>query len=98
MCLDGHVLLYATVIMGNMTIETVREYLKSKQSIIIPIGVIEQHGYHLPPKTDALIATNVGRMISQCTGILVGPTMYQSFSGGGLLGAINISPAVMSLA
>ncbi len=84
-------------VMENMTVKTVREYLQHKKSIIIPIGVIEQHGYHLPLKTDALLATHMGRMIGEKTGVLVGPTMYQSFSGGGCPGTINISPATMSL-
>jgi len=84
-------------VMANMTVKSVREYLQQKQSIIVPLGVIEQHGYHLPLKTDALIAERVGRMIGERAGVLVAPTMYQSFSGGGLAGTINISPAVMSL-
>ena len=84
-------------VMENMTVKMVREYLKRKQSIIIPIGVIEQHGYHLPLKTDALIAAHVSRMIGEKTGILVAPTIYQSFSGGGCPATINVSPAVMSL-
>jgi len=84
-------------LMENMTVKQVREYLKQKQSIIVPIGVIEQHGYHLPLKTDALVAWHLGRRIGEKTGILVAPTIYQSFSGGGLPGTINISPAVMSL-
>lgn len=84
-------------VMENMTVKMVREYLKDKQSIILPVGVTEQHGYHLPLKTDALIATHLGRRIGEETGILVAPTMHQSFSGGGLPGTINVSPAVMSL-
>jgi len=84
-------------VMEHMTVRMVREYLEQKKSIIIPVGVIEQHGYHLPLNTDALVATHVSRMIGERTGILVGPTMYQSFSGGALPGTINISPAVMSL-
>jgi creatinine amidohydrolase len=83
--------------MEKMTVKLVRDYLRKKKSIIIPMGVIEQHGYHLPLNTDALIATGVSRLIGQRTGILVAPTMYQSFSGGGLPGTINISPSVMSL-
>jgi len=83
--------------MENMTVKTVRAYLARKQSAIIPLGVIEQHGYHLPLKTDALIATHVARRIGERTGILVAPTIAASFSGGGLPGTINISPAVMSL-
>lgn len=34
-------------IMEHMTGKMVREYLKKKTSIIIPVGVTEQHGYHL---------------------------------------------------
>lgn len=83
--------------MEDMTVKMVREYLRRKQSIILPLGVIEQHGYHLPLKTDALIAGHLARRIGLKTGILAAPPMYQSFSGGGLPGTINVSPAVMSL-
>ena len=43
-------------LLENMTVKLVREYLERSQSIIMPLGVIEQHGYHLPLCTDALIA------------------------------------------
>jgi creatinine amidohydrolase len=84
-------------VMEDMTVKMVREYLARKHSIILPIGVIEQHGYHLPLKTDALIATHISRRIGRKADILVAPTLHQSFSGGGLPGTINISPSVMSL-
>lgn len=84
-------------VMERMTVKLVREYLEKKHSIIVPIGVIEQHGYHLPLKTDAILAEGIGRLIGERTGILVAPVIYSSFSGGGLPGTINISPAVMSL-
>ncbi|MFC1461299.1 creatininase family protein [Verrucomicrobiota bacterium] len=84
-------------VMENMTVKMVKEYMSRKKSVIVPLGVIEQHGYHLPLKTDAILATGLGRMIGERTGILVAPTIYQSFSGGGLPGTINISPSVMSL-
>lgn len=83
--------------MGKMTVKQVREYLQQKQSIIIPLGVIEQHGYHLPLSCDALIAEHLSQRIGLKTDILVAPTVYQSYSGGGLPGTINISPSVMSL-
>lgn len=84
-------------VMKDMTVKMVREYLAKKKSIIIPIGIIEQHGFHLPLYTDALIAENLARLIGEKTGILAAPVMYQSFSGGELPGTINISPATMSL-
>ncbi|MCC7300898.1 MAG: creatininase family protein [Verrucomicrobia bacterium] len=84
-------------VMEHMTVKEVRDYLQRKQSIILPIGVTEQHGYHLPLETDSLIARNLGKMIGVKTDILVAPVMQASFSGGGCPGTINISPAVMSL-
>jgi len=84
-------------VMENMTVKLVREYLQRKKSIILPLGVTEQHGYHLPLCTDALVVTHLARMIGEKTDILVAPTIRESFSGGGLEGTINISPTVMSL-
>lgn len=84
-------------VMERMTVKHMRSYLARKQSVIVPLGVIEQHGYHLPLNTDALIASKISRMVGERTDILVAPVIYTSFSGGGLPGTINISPAVMSL-
>ena len=83
-------------VLEHMTVKQVREYLQRSKSIILPLGVIEQHGYHLPLCTDALIAGGVARLIGLQTGILVAPTMYESFSGGDLPGTINITPATMA--
>ena len=84
-------------VMAHMTVKDIREYLADNNSIIIPVGVMEQHGYHLPLCTDAALADNLGRLIGIEADVLVAPTMYESFSGGGLPGTMNISPAVMSL-
>lgn len=83
-------------VMEHMTPKMVREYLTRSQSIIVPLGVIEQHGSHLPLLTDALIASRMGWLIGRKLGMLVAPVIYQSFSGGACPGTINISPAVMS--
>jgi creatinine amidohydrolase len=83
--------------MEKMTVKMVKDYLAKKKSIIIPYGVIEQHGYHLPLNTDALIAKKLSLLIGEKTETLVAPVMYESFSGGDCPGTINISPAVMSL-
>lgn len=34
--------------LADMTWDEVRRYLKKKDSLIIPVGTCEQHGYHLP--------------------------------------------------
>lgn len=84
-------------VMEHMTVKGVREYLERKSSILIPIGVTEQHGNHLPLETDSLIAKGLSRQIGERADILVAPLMQASFSGGSCPGTINISPAVMSL-
>ena len=84
-------------VMEHMTVKMVREYLTRKKSLIIPVGGIEQHGYHLPLRTDAIIAEHIAWQIGTRADILVAPAITSTFSGGGLPGTINISPAVMSL-
>jgi creatinine amidohydrolase len=83
-------------VMEEMTVQTVGQYLQRKRSIVIPIGITEQHGYHLPLNTDALIATRLAYQAGLAADVLVAPTVIQSFSGGSSPGTINISPAVMS--
>ena len=85
-------------VLEEMTVQEVRDYLARRQSILLPIGVTEQHGYHLPLSTDSLIATHLARRAAERLGILVAPTFTHCFSGGTLPGTINFSPAVMSLA
>ena len=86
----------AAPVMAEMTVKTVRDYLSRSQSIIVPLGMIEQHGYHLPLSTDLVIAERTGRLLAERTGIMVAHAISQLFSGGGLPGTVNISPAIMS--
>lgn len=85
-------------VMEELTVLEIRAYLERRRSILVPIGITEQHGYHLPLSTDALIATGLARQAGQRLGMLVAPTFTQCYSGGTLPGTINISPAVMALA
>src|ERR1035441_883385 len=85
-------------VMEDLTVLEIRAYLERRHSILVPVGITEQHGYHLPLSTDALIATGLARQAGQRLGMLVAPTFTQCYSGGTLPGTINISPAVMALA
>ncbi|MDO9541372.1 MAG: creatininase family protein [Kiritimatiellia bacterium] len=80
-----------------MTVEEIRNVLKKTRTVILPLGVTEQHGYHLPLCTDTYDAYETAKLVSARTGAVVAPALPYSFSGGGLPGTINVSPQVMSL-
>ena len=86
-----------TNLMENMTVKDVRTALKKVKTVLVPLGVVEQHGYHLPLSTDIHNTYEVCKRLSKKTGCLVAPPLNYSFSGGELPGTINISPQVMSL-
>jgi creatinine amidohydrolase len=83
--------------MAEMTVKDVIAALKKTKTAILPLAVVEQHGYHLPLSTDIYNATEVSRRVSEKTGAVVAPVLPYSFSGGELPGTINVRPQVMSL-
>lgn len=36
------------LLMENMTVEDMRRALAATRTVLVPLGVTEQHGYHLP--------------------------------------------------
>ena len=84
-------------LMEEMTVKDMREALKETRTVLVPLGVVEQHGYHLPLSTDIINAYEVSKRVSEKTGAVVAPPMSYSFSGGTLPGTINITPQVMAL-
>lgn len=84
-------------IMYDMTVKEVRAGLEQVRTVILPVGIVEQHGYHLPLSTDIHNAQQIAIRTSQATGCFVAPTVHYNFSGGMLPGTINISPPVFSL-
>jgi creatinine amidohydrolase len=51
-----------------------------KQTAVIPVGSIEQHGPHLPISTDSDIVTEVSKRISQKNNFLLLPTINYGIS------------------
>jgi len=82
--------------MGEMTVKDLREYLKSSHTIILPYGVVEQHGYHLPLDTDIRNAEIMGEKIARELECIVAPTLNYCFSGGMLEGTVNVKPNTFS--
>jgi creatinine amidohydrolase len=85
-----------TVKMGEMTVNEITEYLEYNQTIILPYGLAEQHGYHQPLDTDIRNADFLGEKLARSLGCIVAPTLNYCFSGGTLPGTINIKPNTFS--
>ena len=66
--------------LGELTWKEVEEYLEKRQEILLPIGAVEEHGYHLPLSTDGEIARAVCAELGRSTGILVAPVVWYGYS------------------
>jgi len=85
--------------MDKMTVDELKEVIETKRvkTVIIPVGVVEQHGYHLPLSTDIHNATEVPKRAGERLKAVVAPTIPYCYSGGELTGTVNVSPQVFSL-
>ncbi len=63
-----------------MTWKGVEEYLQKRTDIILPIGSVEEHGYHLPLSTDGDIAYAIGKKLSEDIGVVVAPVVWYGVS------------------
>lgn len=79
--------------MLDCTFPEVQEYLKSSKTILIPYGLSEQHGAHLPLDTDVRNAEFISAALAKKLNCLIAPTLNYTFSGGMLPGTINVKPA-----
>ena len=58
-----------------------RKLIKSKkQTVIIPVGSLEQHGAHLPITTDSDIVTEIASRLGKKCGFIVFPTISYGIS------------------
>lgn len=62
--------------LANMNYREVEEYLKSSDTILIPVGSLENHGLHLPLGTDFLIPDEIARLIDSKSRLLIAPTVH----------------------
>lgn len=59
----------------HMTVPEVNDLLTRSDMVIIPVGALEQHGYHLPIGTDFLNGVERCKLIAQERDILVAPIL-----------------------
>ncbi|MGD9495606.1 MAG: creatininase family protein [Armatimonadota bacterium] len=85
------------LIWEHMTVKEVRDALEAGvRTVLVPLGVTEQHGYHLPLRTDCYNCEQISRRAAEKTGVFVAPTLAYTYSGGELPGTINVSPHVVT--
>src|SRR4030042_5461282 len=85
------------LLLQEMTWTDVKEYLKSSDMVIIPLGSTEQHGPHLPLGTDYYLAMGALEKISARTGVVVAPVLLAGYSEyhSGFPGTLSIKPDTM---
>lgn len=66
--------------LADLTYVDIREYLKEKQSILVPMASVEQHGPHLPLYTDTITAVEISARISEHVGVLHTPPIWMGYS------------------
>lgn len=83
--------------MEDMSVRDMERAMKKTKTVIIPVGVVEQHGYHLPLSTDIHNAVQLVRRAGDNLNAVVAPSVNYCFSGGGCLGTVNVSPNTFGL-
>jgi creatinine amidohydrolase/Fe(II)-dependent formamide hydrolase-like protein len=85
------------LLLQEMTWTDVRDYLKSSDMIIIPLGSTEQHGPHLPLGTDFYLSLDTAKAISARTGVVVAPVVMAGYSlyHSGFPGTLSLKPETL---
>ena len=65
---------------ADLTFVDIQEYLKTKDLILAPLASTEQHGPHLPLKTDTVTAEEVSRRVADIIGVLYTPCIWTGYS------------------
>lgn len=66
--------------LGNISYADVQEYLKTKDTILVPIASFEQHGPHLPLYTDTITAVEISKRVAEMIAVLHTPPIWTGYS------------------
>lgn len=61
--------------LSRMNYLDVEAYLKKSDTVIIPVGSLENHGLHMPLGTDTLIPDKIAQLIDERSDLLIAPTV-----------------------
>jgi creatinine amidohydrolase len=66
--------------LGELTYVDIREYLKEKDTILVPMASLEQHGPHLPLYTDTITAVEISKRVAEMIAIMHSPPVWMGYS------------------
>ena len=61
--------------LSHMNYLEVEAYLKHSDTVVIPVGSLENHGLHLPLGTDSLIPDKIAQLINERSDVLIAPAI-----------------------
>ncbi len=61
--------------LSHMNYLEVQEYLKTSDTIVIPVGSLENHGLHMPLGTDSLIPDRIAQLLNEKSDLLIAPAI-----------------------
>jgi len=84
--------------LAEMTPEEILRSLQETDTVLIPIGTVEQHGPHLPVGTDVFIPMKVAELVAEKARVLVAPPVFygNSLSMMHMNGVFTISPETLA--
>jgi len=82
----------------EMTPQEITDAQKEVDTVVIPLGTVEQHGPHLPVGTDTLIPMAVAKRVVERAKVLVAPPVYygNSLSMASMKGVFTVSPDTLA--
>lgn len=66
--------------LAELTYVDIKEYLKTKDTVLVPVASTEQHGQHLPLWTDTITAVEISSRISEHIAVLHTPPIWMGYS------------------
>src|SRR5712691_4554409 len=64
-------------------------------AVVLPLGTIEWHSYHLPVGLDGLVAQAIGERIADQLGAVIAPVSYWAAGGVPYAFTLNLSSAMI---
>jgi creatinine amidohydrolase len=86
-----------TRLFSELTWPEVRDAADRGAGVVLPVGSTEQHGYHLPLSTDAVLPTELALAVAEAHDLLVAPAVHFGYRSRPLSGGGQGFPGTISL-